>query len=48
MKELLKSKSIILFAVIVLGVTFISTSHNIKLEKENNILDENYLSMNLK
>ena len=48
MKELLKSKTIILFIVIVLGVIFLSTDYNVRLEEENSILDENYISMNLK
>lgn len=48
MKELLKSKTIILFVVIVLGATFLSTDYNVRLEEENSILDDNYISMNLK
>ena len=40
MKELLKSKTIILFIVIVLGVTFLSTDYNVRLEEETSILDE--------
>lgn len=46
MKEMLKSKTIVLFMIIVLGVTFVSTSYEVKLERENN-LSEEYISMNI-
>jgi len=46
MKEMLKSKSVIMFIVMVLGITFLSTSHEVKLEQENN-MSEQYISMNI-
>lgn len=46
MREMLKSKTIILFIVIMLGVTFVS-SHQAKLE-DNKVIDESYLVYNLK
>lgn len=46
MKEMLRSKTIILFVVIMLGLTFVS-SHQAKLE-DNKTIEENYLAYNLK
>lgn len=46
MKEMLKSKTIILFIVIMLGITFIS-SHQAKLE-DSKAIEESYLTYNLK
>ena len=46
MKEMLKSKTIILFIVIMLGVTIVG-SHQAKLE-DSKTIDDNYLVYNLK
>lgn len=46
MKEMLKSKTIIVFIVMVLGITFLSTSNDVKLERESN-MSEQYISMNI-
>ena len=46
MMEMLKSKTIILFIVIMIGITFIS-SHQAKLE-DNKYIEESYLTYNLK
>jgi len=46
MKEMLKSKTIILFIVIMLGITFIS-SNQARLE-DNKSIEDGYLAYNLK
>ena len=47
MKEMLKSKTIIAFIMIVLGICFIGGT-NSKLEESNQSIQEDYLSYNLK
>lgn len=44
MKEMLKNKGIILFVVLVLGITFVS-SYNTKLESER-VTQNTYLAIN--
>jgi len=46
MKEMLKSKTIIVFVIIILGITFIGSTDT-KLE-DNTVLEESYLTCNLK
>ena len=46
MKEMLKSKTIILFIVIMLGITFISSNQS-RLE-DNKTIEDGYLAYNLK
>lgn len=46
MKEMLRSKTIILFIVVILGITFVS-SHQAKLE-DSKAIEESYLVYNLK
>lgn len=48
MLDMLKSRTVIMFIVLVLGVTFLSTSYDVKLEKDNQKMDENYITMNIK
>jgi len=46
MMEMLKSKTIILFIVMMVGITFVS-SHQTKLE-DNKQIEESYLTYNIK
>ena len=41
MKEILKNKAVLMFMAVVIGVTYLSTSYEVKLEKEVSIVFEN-------
>lgn len=45
--ELIKSKGMVLFVVLILGVTYISSMNNIKLEKNENEINKEYVAINL-
>ena len=45
--ELIKSKGMVLFVVLVLGVTYISLTNNIKLEKNETEVNKEYVAINL-
>lgn len=45
--ELIKSKGMVLFVVLVLGVTYISSTSNLKLEKQNQEISKEYVAVNL-
>lgn len=45
--ELIKSKGMILFVVLVLGVTYISSMNNIKLERKETEINKEYVAINL-
>lgn len=45
--ELIKSKGMVLFVVLVLGVTYISSMNNIKLEKKETEINKEYVAINL-
>lgn len=45
--ELIKSKGMVLFVVLVLGVTYISSMNNIKLEKNETEINKEYVAINL-
>ena len=46
--ELIKSKGMVIFLVIVLGVTIISSINTKKYDEKNKKIEENYISVNLK
>ena len=46
--ELIKSKGMVIFLVIVLGVTIISSINTKKYDEKNKKIEENYISINLK
>lgn len=48
MLEILKSKSVIIFIVIVLGATYMSTFSETKLEENNIKTEQVYINTNLK
>ena len=45
MLEMLKSKTIVAFVIVVLGVTFSSASYEIKLEEANQTINNDYMTM---
>lgn len=45
--ELIKSKGMVLFVVLVLGVTYISSMNNIKLERKETEINKEYVAINL-
>ena len=48
MKEMLKSKVLVLFIVMMLGVTYISASNTNKLEENVKVSDKNLITLNIK
>lgn len=48
MKEILKSKVLLLFVVMMLGVTYISASNTSKLEENQKMSEENLITLNIK
>lgn len=48
MKEILKSKVLLLFIVMILGVTYISASNTNKLEENQKRSSENLIALNIK
>lgn len=46
--ELVKSKGMVIFLVIVLGLTIISSINTKKFDERNKEIEESYISMNIK
>ncbi len=46
--ELVKSKGMIIFLVVVLGITIISSINTKKYDEKNKKIEESYISMNIK
>ncbi len=46
--ELVKSKGMIIFSVVVLGLTIISSINTKKYDEQNNKIEDSYISMNIK
>ena len=46
--ELVKSKGMVIFLVVVLGLTIISSFNTKKYDERNKAIKESYISMNLK
>ena len=46
--ELVKSKGMVIFLVVVLGLTIISSINTKKYDERNNEIQESYISMNIK
>lgn len=48
MKEILKNKAVLMFMAVVIGVTYLSTSYEVKLEKEVDKLNEQQITMSIR
>ena len=48
MKEILKNKAVLMFMAVVIGVTYLSTSYEVKLEKEVDKLNEQQIIMSIR
>ena len=46
--ELVKSKGMVIFLVVVLGLTFISANNTKKYDERNKEIENSYISMNIK
>lgn len=46
--ELVKSKGMIIFVVVVLGLTIISSINTRKYDEQNKKVEDSYISMNIK
>jgi len=47
MLEMLKSKTIMAFVIVMLGVTFVNASYEAKLEESNQKINNDYMTMNI-
>lgn len=45
--ELIKSKGMLLFVLLVIGISYISSSSNLKLEKQTEDINKEYVAINL-
>lgn len=45
--ELVKSKGMVIFLVVVLGLTVISSINTKKFDEKNKVIEESYISMNI-